>query len=225
MLPEAEAQPPEFFAAEIEKQTPAYGLSLDPSRIALLARYLAELDLWRRRTNLTGPVSAEDLASHALESVLGEKLISHDTRVIDIGSGAGLPGMPLAIARPDLAVTLLEPRGRRAAFLRHAVRIPVPNAQVLEKRVQELEEPLYQAATARFPVEHGRKTRNLNKHTRENPGRRVLSPSAFDRGVRCANGGRESSNQGLESGCPRARSPSAATRRPFTWVSAGLRPP
>ncbi len=149
MLPEAEAQPPEFFAAEIEKQTPAWGLSLDPSRVALLARYLAELDLWRRRTNLTGPVSAEDLVSHALESALGEKLIPHGTRVIDIGSGAGLPGMPLAIARPDLAVTLLEPRGRRAAFLRHATRIPVPNAQVLEKRVQELEDPPYQAATAR----------------------------------------------------------------------------
>jgi len=149
VLPEAEAQPPEFFAAEIEKQTPACGLSLDPSCVALLARYLAELDLWRRRTNLTGPVSAEDLVSHALESVLGEKLIPHGTRVVDIGSGAGLPGMPLAIARPDLAVTLLEPRGRRAAFLRHAARIPVPNAQVLEKRVQEIEEPLYQAATVR----------------------------------------------------------------------------
>ena len=149
MLPEAEAQPPEFFAAEIEKRIPAWGFSLDPSGIALLARYLAELDLWRRRTNLTGPMSAEDLVSHTLESVLGEKLIPHGTRVIDIGSGAGLPGMPLAIARPDLAVTLLEPRGRRAAFLRHAARIPVPNVQVLEKRVQEIEEPLYQAATAR----------------------------------------------------------------------------
>jgi 16S rRNA (guanine527-N7)-methyltransferase len=149
VLPEAEAQPPEFFAAEIEKQAPACGLSLDPSRITLLARYLAELDLWRRRTNLTGPLRAEDLVSHALESVLGEKLINHGTRVIDIGSGAGLPGMPLAIARPDLAVTLLEPRGRRAAFLRHAARIPVPNAQILEKRVQELEDPIYQAATAR----------------------------------------------------------------------------
>ncbi len=149
MLPEAEAQPPEFFAAEIEKQAPASGLSLDPSHIILLARYLAELDLWRRRTNLTGPLRAEDLVSHAHESILGEKLIPHGNRVIDIGSGAGLPGMPLAIARPDLAVTLLEPRGRRAAFLRHAVRIPVPNAQVLEKRAQELDEPLYQAATAR----------------------------------------------------------------------------
>ncbi len=149
MLPEAEAQPPEFFAAEIEKRIPAWGFSLDPSGIALLARYLAELDLWRRRTNLTGPMSAEDLVSHALESALGEKLIPHGTRVIDIGSGAGLPGMPLAIARPDLVVALLEPRGRRAAFLRHAARIPVPNAQVLEKRAQELEEPIYQAATAR----------------------------------------------------------------------------
>jgi len=149
VLPEAEAQPPEFFAAEIEKQAPASGLSLDPSHITLLARYLAELDLWRRRTNLTGPLRAEDLVSHAHESILGEKLIPHGNRVIDIGSGAGLPGMPLAIARPDLAVTLLEPRGRRAAFLRHAVRIPVPNAQVLEKRAQELDEPLYQAATAR----------------------------------------------------------------------------
>jgi len=149
VLPEAEAQPPEFFAAEIEKRIPAWGFSLDPSGIALLARYLAELDLWRRRTNLTGPMSAEDLVSHALESALGEKLIPHGTRVIDIGSGAGLPGMPLAIARPDLVVALLEPRGRRAAFLRHAARIPVPNAQVLEKRAQELEEPIYQAATAR----------------------------------------------------------------------------
>ncbi len=150
MLPETEAQPPEFFAAEVEKQTPAFGLSLDPSRVLPLARFLAELDLWRRRTNLTGPLSAEDLVSHALESVLGEKLIPHGTRLLDIGSGAGLPGIPLAIARPDLSVTLLEPRGRRAAFLRHAARaVPVPNATVLERRSQELEEPAYDAATAR----------------------------------------------------------------------------
>jgi 16S rRNA (guanine527-N7)-methyltransferase len=149
-LPEAGARPPEFFAAEIEKQIPAFGLSLDPPRVELLARYLAELDLWRRRTNLTGPLSAEELVSHTLESVLGGKLIPHGIRVIDIGSGAGLPGIPLAIARPDLAMTLLEPRGRRAAFLRHCARtVPIPNAEVLEKRVQELEAPLYEAATAR----------------------------------------------------------------------------
>ncbi len=150
MLPEAGARPPEFFAAEIKKRIPLFGLPLEDSVVLLLARYLAELDLWRRRTNLTGPLTSEDLASHALESVLGEKLISHGARLIDIGSGAGLPGMPLAIARPDLDVTLLEPRVRRAAFIRHAARIiPVANVRVLEERLQDLEEPLYDVATAR----------------------------------------------------------------------------
>jgi 16S rRNA (guanine527-N7)-methyltransferase len=149
-LPEAGARPPEFFAAEIQKQIPAFGLSLDPPRVAILARYLAELDLWRRRTNLTGPLSSEDLVSHVLESVLGEKLIPHGTRLLDIGSGAGLPGIPLAIARPDLTVTLLEPRQRRAAFLRHAARsIPVQNCVVLDGRIQSLREPVYDTATVR----------------------------------------------------------------------------
>ncbi len=150
MLPEAGARPPEFFAAEIEKLIPLFGLSLEDSVVSLLARYLAELDLWRRRTNLTGLLSSEDLASHALESVLGEKLIHHGARLIDIGSGAGLPGMPLAIARPDLEVTLLEPRGKRAAFLRHAARtVPVPNVQVLKERAENLAEPAYDVATSR----------------------------------------------------------------------------
>jgi 16S rRNA (guanine527-N7)-methyltransferase len=150
VLPEAGARPPEFFAAEIEKQIPAFGLSLDKPRVAFLARYLAELDLWRRRTNLTGPLSAEELVSHALESALGEELIPHGIRLLDIGSGAGLPGIPLAVARPDVAVTLLEPRGRRAAFLRHAARaVPMENVEVLEVRVQSLEEPGYDVATAR----------------------------------------------------------------------------
>jgi len=150
VLPEAGARPPEFFAEEIKKQLPAFGLSLDQTRVALLSRYLAELDLWRRRTNLTGPLSPEDLVFHALESAFGEKLIPHGARLLDIGSGAGLPGIPLAIARPDLAVTLLEPRGRRAAFLRHAVRtVPVAGGEVLEARVQSLEEPVYDVATVR----------------------------------------------------------------------------
>jgi 16S rRNA (guanine527-N7)-methyltransferase len=150
VLPEAGARPPEFFVAEIQKQIPAFGLSLAPPPVALLARYLAELDLWRRRTNLTGPFNSEELVSHALESVLGEKLIPHGTRLLDIGSGAGLPGIPLAIARPDLDVTLLEPRSKRAAFLRLAARrVPVENCEVLEARVQSVEEPIYGAATAR----------------------------------------------------------------------------
>jgi 16S rRNA (guanine527-N7)-methyltransferase len=149
-LDEAGAQPPEFFAAEILSQLPRFGLSFGESSHLGLSRYLAELDLWRRRTNLTGPISGEELVSHALESALGEKLISDGARLLDIGSGAGLPGVPLALVRSDLSVTLLEPRAKRAAFLRHVIRtVPVQNAVVLENRVENFEKPLYEVATIR----------------------------------------------------------------------------
>ena len=60
------------------------------------------------------------------------------------------PGVPLSIARPDLSVTLLEPRGKRASFLRHVVRaVPITNAQVLAERVEDLVSPAYDAATSR----------------------------------------------------------------------------
>jgi 16S rRNA (guanine527-N7)-methyltransferase len=149
-LEEAGAQPPEFFAPEILAQLPRFGLSLGAPEVSSLARYLAELDLWRRRTNLTGPLSGQDLVSHSLESAFGAKLISHGARVLDIGSGAGLPGIPLAIALPSLTMTLLEPRSLRAEFLRHAIRtVPVKNADVVEERVEKLFGRKYEVATTR----------------------------------------------------------------------------
>lgn len=61
-----------------------------------------------------------------------------------------MPGVPLAISRPDLSVTLLEPRVKRAAFLRHVVRnVPVENARVVEKRAEELSDEAYDVATTR----------------------------------------------------------------------------
>ena len=150
MLDEAGAQPPEFFAAEILTQLPRFGLSLGAPEVSSLARYLSELDLWRRRTNLTGPFSGEDLVSHALESALGAQLIPHGARVLDIGSGAGLPGVPLAIALPSLTVTLLEPRTLRAAFLWHAVQaVPLKNSDVVEERVENLSGRMFDVATTR----------------------------------------------------------------------------
>ena len=150
MLEEAGARPPEFFAPEIQKQAPLYGVSLGEDAVAGLSHYLAELDRWRRRTNLTGTLEARKLVSHSLESVFGERLITHGARVLDIGSGAGFPGIPLAISRTDLSVSLLEPRSKRAAFLRHVVRsVPVENANVLQNRLEELSRPGFDLATVR----------------------------------------------------------------------------
>lgn len=150
MLPEAGARPPEFFAKELRDQASLFRIVPDAEVVGRLAAYLAELDVWRRRTNLTGPFDSRELVSHALESVLGSQLIPHGIRVIDIGSGAGFPGLPLAIARSDLKVTLLEPRKRRAAFLRHVLQtLPLRNAEVLEKRAGALGDAGFDLATVR----------------------------------------------------------------------------
>jgi 16S rRNA (guanine527-N7)-methyltransferase len=150
VLPEAGARPPDFFAAEVAKQGPLFGLSLTQPAAKGLARYLAELDRWRRRTNLTGPLSPEELVSHALESAFGGDLVPPAARVLDIGSGAGFPGIPLAIARPDISMTLLEPRSKRAFFLRHVIRkVPVENGQVQEDRLADVKAETYDAATVR----------------------------------------------------------------------------
>ncbi len=100
--------------------------------------------------NLTGDLSPEGLADHAMESVLGANLIAHGARVIDVGSGAGFPGLPIGIARSDVAMSLLEPRSKRAAFLRHVVRdLALPNTRVLESRAEEVGGQTFDVATVR----------------------------------------------------------------------------
>ena len=150
MSPGAEASPlePERFRLLLEQEAPRFGLQLEESARAL-SRFLGELDRWRGRINLTGPMRSEALIGHALESALGGRLIIDAKRVLDIGSGAGFPGVPIAICRPDLSVTLLEPREKRAAFLRHAIRdVPVENASVRQERLESVTD-VFDAATVR----------------------------------------------------------------------------
>jgi 16S rRNA (guanine527-N7)-methyltransferase len=146
----AAAFPPEGFQKLLEAEALRAGLALYEPTLHALARYLAELDSWRRRINLTGDLAPEDLCVHALESAAGASLIPHGARVLDIGSGGGFPAVPISIARPDLSVTLLEPRGKRASFLRHVVRtVPITNARVLAERVEDLASQDYDVATCR----------------------------------------------------------------------------
>ncbi|MGH9400132.1 MAG: 16S rRNA (guanine(527)-N(7))-methyltransferase RsmG [Thermoanaerobaculia bacterium] len=146
----AAAFPPEGFRKLLEAESLRLNLALREPDLVALGRYLGELDAWRRRINLTGNLAPEDLCVHALESAAGADLIPHGARVLDIGSGGGLPGVPLAIVRPDLRLTLLEPRSKRASFLRHVVRtVPVPNAAVLGERAEQLQSPDYDVATSR----------------------------------------------------------------------------
>ena len=143
-------RPPEDFRQLLQVATRSFGLPLADPVLARLGDYLAELDSWRRKVNLTGRLTPEDLANHALESALGSELITHGARVVDIGSGAGFPGMPLAITRDDVAMTLVEPRAKRTAFLRHIGRaLGLRNVEVAESRIEDLGARRFDFATTR----------------------------------------------------------------------------
>ena len=101
---------------------PAAAVELFGSRLDLACRYAELLAGPGVERGLLGPREIDRLwERHILNSAVVGELIGRDSRVIDIGSGAGLPGLPLAILRPDMTVTLLEPMLRRATFLSEAV--------------------------------------------------------------------------------------------------------
>jgi 16S rRNA (guanine527-N7)-methyltransferase len=141
---------PEEFEAILRRRAPTFGLEAAVNLGGALPGYLSELDRWRRRVNLTGNLTAEELSDHALEALIASNLIAHGERVVDIGSGAGFPGLPIAIARPDLAVALVEPRAKRAAFLRHVARhLGLLHLSVVEARIEEVGGQTFGIATTR----------------------------------------------------------------------------
>ncbi len=89
---------------------------------AALAVYRAELARWGERMNLVGSTDEAALSRHLEDSLFAAHEIQAGARVADLGSGAGLPGLPIAIVRRDVHVTLVEIREKRVAFLRHVVR-------------------------------------------------------------------------------------------------------
>lgn len=87
-----------------------------------MAAFVAELQRWGRRINLVGSIDIEAIKVHVTDSLAAAAALPRGATVVDLGSGAGFPGIPIAIARPDLSVTLVEIRERRVHFLRHVVR-------------------------------------------------------------------------------------------------------
>jgi 16S rRNA (guanine(527)-N(7))-methyltransferase RsmG len=97
-----------------------YGIP--PPLVATLDTYLSLVAAWNERTNLTAARTVEDRVRVLVADVWRATPTVRSGSLIDVGSGNGSPGLVLALLRPDLMVTLLEPRNRRWAFLREAAR-------------------------------------------------------------------------------------------------------
>jgi 16S rRNA (guanine527-N7)-methyltransferase len=117
-------------------------MDLDRALEAPLLAYLALLQKWNGAYNLTAIRDPQQmLGLHLLDSLSIIPQLSGGS-LVDIGSGAGLPGIPVAIARPDLAVSLVEPVGKKARFLREVVRqLRLANVRVFDCRAEQLDEP------------------------------------------------------------------------------------
>ncbi len=103
-------------------ETPAAAAAVFGERLVLAERYTARLAVDGVVRGLIGPREVPRLwARHVLNSAVLTDLVPAGARVVDIGSGAGLPGIPMAIRRPDLTVDLVEPMLRRTAFLTDVV--------------------------------------------------------------------------------------------------------
>jgi 16S rRNA (guanine527-N7)-methyltransferase len=132
-------------AATLAEGLRALDLDLPETASAQLIAYLAELHKWNASYNLTAIRDPAEMATrHLLDSLTllpflaGSHLPSAASRVLDIGSGAGIPGLILAIARPDLQVVVLDSNGKKARFMRHAVRtLGLRNAEVIEDRAED----------------------------------------------------------------------------------------
>ena len=131
-------------------------LALDPAFAEPLLAYLALLARWNRTYNLTAVRDPQEMVGkHLLDSLamhpFVDALASRGGRLADLGTGPGLPGIPLAIVKPGLRVTLVESNGKKARFLREAVRqLGLKDVQVAESRIEAVDEPAaYDAITAR----------------------------------------------------------------------------
>lgn len=116
------------------------GVAADGVTLDRLARYHALLTEWNARIDLTAVLDPEEMVDrHYLDSAapLALGLIPQGARVIDVGTGAGLPGIPLCILRPDLRVTLLDAQRKRVTFLQAAIEALDLPAQAVHMRAED----------------------------------------------------------------------------------------
>lgn len=131
-------------------------LGLDPALAPPLLAYLALLARWNATYNLTAIRDPREmLVKHVLDSLAMHRAVdaiaARGGSLADLGTGPGLPGIPLAIAAPELQVALVESNGKKARFLREAVRqLGLRNVTVVESRIEAFEAPgRFDAITAR----------------------------------------------------------------------------
>ena len=117
----------------------ALGVALTEHDAARLRQLLEELAHWNRQFNLTGITDIEAMVSHHVLDSLAVHRYLHGAAIADVGTGAGFPGLPLALVNPERRFTLIDSNGKKIRFVSHAMRtLGLMNVEPLQTRAQTL---------------------------------------------------------------------------------------
>ena len=135
----------------LKNSGPEYGIQLSSATLERLGDYYELLLKWNERLHLVAPCAPDEFATrHVLESLTLLSHIPKDARVVDVGSGGGLPIVPCLIARPDLRAILIESSARKAIFLREVLRlVGAENSRVVAARFENTTAPAVDYVTCR----------------------------------------------------------------------------
>lgn len=99
------------------------GIAVGDNQAALFLKYLSELKEWNKKINLTAITDERDIVTrHFLDSLTPASFLANQKTLLDIGSGAGFPGIPLKIVLPHLEVTLMDSVNKKVVFMKHIIR-------------------------------------------------------------------------------------------------------
>lgn len=136
----------------LQQQLTDINLNFDALFYERCEKFKSLLKEWGRVHNLTSPASLNDsdIEGNIIDSLYPLKFLNHFDSFADVGTGAGYPGLILAIAKPDISCTLIEPRAKRAAFLSYVKNIlGLKNVQVIQKRVEDVATTQFELITSR----------------------------------------------------------------------------
>jgi 16S rRNA (guanine527-N7)-methyltransferase len=120
-----------------------FGVTLDQERVTLFDRYLTELLKWNQKINLTAIRTEKEIVlKHFIDSISVYPYLEAPSFLVDLGSGAGFPGIPLKIVEPAFDVTLIDSVLKKVDFQRHVIRtLGLKGIEVIHGRVQEKGSP------------------------------------------------------------------------------------